>query len=157
MKKFYLLLIGLILCLGSSSLIAQNRTYTEAMDSLLIHLDKSQQTSPILYDRVFSFSDLDTAVKDTISSEYFIQSWSELYRADNYPDFLSPDELKSAAKSSAKLNRVEFGLLNLKYNNLNFGDQNNPNIDISDGFFRNVPGKNPFIEKSLTMVAPLYS
>lgn len=109
------------------------------MDSLLVYLDKSQMVTPILNDWVFSFTDLDRAVKDTVSSDYFVQSWSELYRAHNNAPFLNPDQLKNMSKQSAKVNTIEIGVLNLKYDNLNFGDQNNPNINISDGYFRNVP------------------
>lgn len=53
MKK----LIITFVCVGGI-LNAQERTYTEKMDSLMQYVDKSKMTTPILYDRVFSFTNI---------------------------------------------------------------------------------------------------
>lgn len=95
--------LKILLFFLSITLYAQEKTYTEKMDSLMQYVDKSQMTTPILYDRVFSFSDLNSAQPASISYDYFLQSWSELYRASYQPTFISPEALREEAKNSAKI------------------------------------------------------
>lgn len=49
----------LLFCLLSLSVKAQDKTYTQTIDSLFINLNKSGVTTGILYDRVFPFAGLD--------------------------------------------------------------------------------------------------
>ncbi|WP_018675504.1 lipase family alpha/beta hydrolase [Riemerella columbina] len=148
--KFSALFLSIIL-------FAQEKTYTQKMDSLMMYVDKNQMTTPILYDRVFSFSDLNTSVPSSISYDYFLQSWSEMYRASYQPNFVSPDHLQEYAINSLQNNQVQIGVINLKYNYIDFGTDEDPNLVFEEGYFRNVPGKNPFKEAQICLVSPLVS
>ena len=59
---------------------AQDKTYTETTDSILVSVDKKQMKTNILYNRVFPFANLKQK-KDTTDFEYFRQAYSELYHA----------------------------------------------------------------------------
>lgn len=141
----------------SIMLYAQEKTYTQKMDSLMMYVDKSQMTTPILYDRVFSFSNLNASVPSSISYDYFLQSWSDMYRASYQPNFISPEHLQEYARRSLQDNQVQIGVINLKYNYIDFGTDEDPNLVFEDGYFRNVPGKNPFKEAQISLVSPLVS
>lgn len=150
--KTTLKFLALLLCIN---LFAQEKNYTQKMDSLMMYVDMSQMTTPILYDRIFSFSDLSTSLPSNISYDYFLQSWSELYRASFSPNFISPENLSDSAKSSLQNNQIQIGVINLKYNYIDFGTDDSPNLVFEDGYFRNVAGKNPFREAQISMVSPL--
>ena len=65
MKK----LITLFLIFLSTIAFSQDKTYTMAMDSFLSQVDKAPLTTNILYDRIFSFGDLDTNTSPPVSNE----------------------------------------------------------------------------------------
>ncbi|MDY6026235.1 hypothetical protein [Bergeyella zoohelcum] len=155
MRTFLIKTAVVVLCISGGLLQSQERTYTQKMDSLMQYVDKSQMTTPILYDRVFSFTNLDKKTPNNVDYNYFIQAWSELHRASNNPNFISADELKVLAKESQKNNRIQLGVIHLKYNYIDYGTPQSPNLVFENGFFRNVAGKNPFREKEITMVVPL--
>ena len=82
MNKIMSLIAFLLLFIFSISAKAQEKTYTETIDSVLISVDKKQMKTNILYlyDRVFPFANM-KQTKDTTDFEYFRQAYSELYRA----------------------------------------------------------------------------
>lgn len=153
MKKISTLLALLLMTLAFS----QEKTYTIAMDSLLSHVDKSTMTTGILYDRIFPISDLQTNTSPTISYDYFMQSWNELYTASISPAFLSADALQEKVNLNKQVNKVIVGVINLKMNYLDYGTASDPKLTFSNGYFWNVPGKNPFLEKNISIVQPLSS
>lgn len=153
MKKISTLLALLLMTLAFS----QEKTYTIAMDSLLSHVDKSTMTTGILYDRIFPISDLQTNTSPTISYDYFMQSWNELYTASISPAFLSADTLQEKVNLNKQVNKVIVGVINLKMNYLDYGTASDPKLTFSNGYFWNVPGKNPFLEKNISIVQPLSS
>lgn len=57
--KTSLIKIVLVLLGVCNLLTAQEKNYTKKMDSLMQFVDKNQMTTNILYDRVFSFTDID--------------------------------------------------------------------------------------------------
>lgn len=85
MKKYILFII---VSFAFFSLKAQlNQTYTEMFDSVFVHIDRSEATTGILYDRVVPFADFPrfnsmlSSTVDTINADIFLQCYSELYRA----------------------------------------------------------------------------
>jgi len=58
--------------------------YTAVVDSLFQHMDKSRITTGILYDRAFPLAkvnEFNSSVSDTSVNKYFMQAYSEMYRA----------------------------------------------------------------------------
>lgn len=87
MKNLYLIAL---LCLFAipPKLYAQDDLYRHMTDSLFQHLDKSEITTGVLYDRVFPLSRLNQfnlASPDTSNYQHFIQAYSEFYRAAYAP------------------------------------------------------------------------
>ena len=80
MNKITFPIAFLLLFIFSISAKAQNKTYTETIDSILVSVDKKQMKTNILYNRVFPFANM-KQTKDTTDFEYFRQAYSELYRA----------------------------------------------------------------------------
>jgi hypothetical protein len=95
MKKiFFILIITVYTC----SLHAQQiQTYTEMFDSLLIHISRTDASTGVLYDRVVPFANItDFTVYptlDTSQKQYFIQSYSELYRAAFFLKLILPQKI----------------------------------------------------------------
>ena len=129
MRTFLIKTAVVVLCISGGLLQSQERTYTQKMDSLMQYVDKSQMTTPILYDRVFSFTKLDKKIPNNVDYNYFIQAWSELHRASNNPNFISADELKAMAKESQKNNRIQLGVIHLKYNYIDYGTPQSPKYE----------------------------
>lgn len=86
--KTSLIKIALVLLGVCNSLAAQEKNYTQKMDSLMQFVDKSQMTTDILYNRVFSFTDIDKTTPQNADYEYFVQLWSEMHRASHSPNFI---------------------------------------------------------------------
>ena len=101
MKKFLFIIITV-----STSFVYAQQTYTEAFDSVFMHISRADANTGILYERVFPFAELMrfnstiTSV-DTSNLEHFIQSYNELYIAAFLPSTLpfSTDSLKTIIKS----------------------------------------------------------
>lgn len=151
--------------------------YTAEMDNILTHVDKSPVTTGILYDRVMSFADLDLLKEDgyitTSKYQHFMQSWSELYRASYNPSGLNLEQLKSISQNTVttmnmgtmaigipnppviQVNTVYIGIINTKMNYIDFGTPSQSSLDYSNGYLYNKPGINPFLEKQVTVIAPL--
>lgn len=151
--------------------------YTENIDNILSNLDKSPVTTGILYDRVMSFADLDLLREDgyitTSNYQHFLQSWSELYRASYNPTGLNLEQLKANSQNTAatmsmgtmaigipnppaaQSNTVYIGIINTKMNYIDFGTPSQPSLDYSNGYLYSKPGINPFLEKQVTVIAPL--
>lgn len=155
--------------------------YTENMDNILTNVDKSPITTGILYDRILSFADLDLLKEDgvitTSNSQHFMQSWSELYRSSYNPTSLSLEQLKANLQNTStststtmtmgamaigipsnpvnQSNTVYLGIINTKMNYIDFGTPSQPSLDYNNGYLYNKPGINPFLEKQVTVIAPL--
>lgn len=151
--------------------------YTANMDNILTNVDKSPITTGILYDRVMSFADLDLLKEDglvtTSNYQHFMQSWSELYRASYNPTSLNLESLKADSQIDTPVlamgamaigipnspviqsNTVYLGIINTKMNYIDFGTPSQPSLDYNNGYLYNKPGINPFLEKQVTVIAPL--
>lgn len=136
-------------------LFSQEKTYSTAMDSLLFHVDKSALTTNILYDRTFSICDLNTSTAPPVSYNYFMQAWNELHTSSFSPNFQSADSLQEQVRIKERNNKIIVGVINLKINYLDYGTASDPKLTFSNGYFWNVPDKNPFLEKSITLIKPL--
>ncbi len=162
MKKITLWVIVL---LTSVQLQAQltNGGFTTEIDERLKNLNKTPITSNILIDRVFSMAEIQTfnqgVSRDTSNVSHFKQAWSELYRASYAKNFASIETFKQQLKSKKYAgNVVPIGIINTEFHQCNFGTtlQNaTVNYNPTSGLFSNIAGKNPFIKKQTTIIAPL--
>ena len=75
MNKILLIIISTLLCTFNT----KAQTHIAIQDSTLSHLNKSKITSGALYDRVYSWANLDTYNNDTIYYNFVKQAWHELY------------------------------------------------------------------------------
>ncbi len=159
MKIFLLyLLFGFLL---SFSLKAQDKTYTQTIDSLFINLNKTEITTGILYDRVYPFAALEKfnlGASDTASNRYFTQAYLELFTAAyNNSGMTNPDALEGFKKTQIYDGIVPIGLLNYNYNLMDTLAQNNNLISVSGLTLYDVAGRSqsPYLLKNTTVAAIL--
>lgn len=165
MKKSILSVLWLICCFSSLSFYGQttftglDKDYTQNMDILLTNVSKTPITTGILYDRIMSFSDLDWLKENgavtNSNYQHFIQSWSELYRSAYNPNFSSLETLKANINANTNPNLVDLGVINTKMNYIDYGTPTTPSLTTANGLLYNVTGINPFLEKQITVIAPL--
>lgn len=133
--------------------------YTQNIDAALTYVNKTPIATGILYDRVMSFADLDILKEDgnitTSNYQHFIQSWGELYRASYNPTFVDIENLKANIKANTSDNIVDIGIINTKMNYIDYGLPTKPSLTFTNNYFYNVAGINPFLEKQVTVIAPL--
>lgn len=165
MKRSILTTLWLICCFVSLPIYSQvtytglDKDYTQRMDELLINVNKTPIATGILYDRIMSFSNLDWLKQNgavtNSNYQHFIQSWSELYRSAYTPIFSSLETLKSNINTNTNQNLVDIGIINTKMNYIDYGTSTTPSLTTSNGLLNNVNGINPFLEKQVTVIAPL--
>lgn len=118
MKTNLLLILSFILISLSSK--AQEKTYTETVDSIYHNLNKAEITTSILYDRVFPFANIDYfnyINPDTSNYEYFKQAYFELYTASyNNMAMFHPDAFEKFAQLQTLNNVTPIALLNYNFN-----------------------------------------
>lgn len=99
---------------------AQQKNYTETIDSLFANISKTEITTGILYDRVFPVSGLhvfNSGVSDTSAAQHFKQAWHELFSAAyNNSGMLKPDTLYNRIGQKVNNGLVPIGLINYKFN-----------------------------------------
>ncbi len=165
MKNFITKLLFIAICAFTTNALSQTtvtgfkKTYTQTIDSLLLNINKQPITTGILYDRVATFAglnDLKVNGKITTSSyDNYIQSWSELYRSAYNPTFMNLSILKTAISNNSNPNLVDIGVINTKMNYINYGTPTQQTMNFINGRFVNIAGVNPFLEKQITIIAPL--
>ncbi|WP_445716852.1 esterase/lipase family protein [Flavobacterium sp.] len=165
MKKLIIPMLWLICCFNILPLYSQvtytglDKDYTQRMDEILINVNKTPITTGILYDRIMSFSNLDWLKQNgavtNSNYQHFIQSWSELYRSSYNPTFSSLETLKSNINANTNQTLVDIGIINTKMNYIDYGTATTPSLTTSNGLLFNVNGINPFLEKQVTVIAPL--
>jgi hypothetical protein len=159
MKKLTLLITVLVAILTQAS--AQQKNYTETMDSLFSNISKIGITTGILYDRIFPSAALhvfNSGVIDTSSNEHFRQAWLELYRAAYInTSMLNPDSLSNRARQKLNTGIVPLGLLNYKFNYIDTMALENNSLYYVGHLFYDVTNRtqSPFIERNVTVIAPL--
>lgn len=144
---------------GQTTYTGLKKDYTQSMDSLLTYVNKAPITTGILYDRVMAFSSLNMLKENGVITksnyQHFIQSWSELYRSTYSPTFLSLENLKTNINANTNPNLVDIGIINTKMNYIDYGTPTSPSLTTTGGYLYNVAGINPFLEKQITVIAPL--
>jgi len=144
---------------GQTTYTGLKKDYTQSMDSLLTYVNKTPITTGILYDRVMAFSSLNMLKENGIITksnyQHFIQSWSELNRSAYSPTFLDVENLKTSIQNNANTSVVDIGIINTKMNYIDYGTPTIPSLNFTNGYFSNVAGINPFLEKQITVIAPL--
>lgn len=144
---------------GQATFTGLDKDYTQNMDILLTNVSKTPITTGILYDRIMSFSNLDWLKQNgavtNSNYQHFIQSWSELYRSAYNPTFSSLETLKTNINANTNPNLVDLGVINTKMNYIDYGTPTTPSLTTANGLLYNVYGINPFLEKQITVIAPL--
>jgi hypothetical protein len=104
---------------------------------------------------VVSFAQLDIfhLKKDSLYSNgsHFFQAWSELYRSSYNPRQKSIEDFRIIKNS--KSNIIDIGIINASFNQLDFGDEESPNIKIADGQFSIVEGRNAIAENVVSLAS----
>jgi Putative serine esterase (DUF676) len=165
MKKYFISQLFCIVCLFSIQTRAQvtnsglSKNHVQAMDSLLLYVNKQPINTGILYDRVMSFSNLDFLKDNGVTTksnyEHFLQSWSEIYRAAYSPSFMNVESLKTVVNNTTNSNIVDIGIINTKINYIDYGSTAYPTLNFSNGYLQNIGTLSPFIEKQITIIAAL--
>jgi hypothetical protein len=111
MKKINTLLFVLL------ALQINGQTYTEEIDAVYEHLDKSDVSSNILIDRVFPIANIQEFNQgtriDTSSYMHFKQAWLEFYTASYLKNFNSLDALKLKISNETYTdNIIPIGIIN---------------------------------------------
>jgi len=144
---------------GQTTYTGLKKDYTQSMDSLLTYVNKTPITTGILYDRVMAFSSLNMLKENGIITksnyQHFIQSWNELNLLFLSQIFLEVENLKTRIEKNANTSVVDIGIINTKMNYIDYGTPTIPSLNFTNGYFSNVAGINPFLEKQITVIAPL--
>ena len=153
-----------VVMLSALQLQAQgnNDRYTTEVDKKLENIDKTAISSNILLDRVLSISSIlnfnQGTRQDTTSYQHFKQVWYELNRASYIKNFASLEKFEEELryKKYAK-NTIPIGIINTEFHYGDAGTATNPNIQFnrSAQTFSAIPGKNLFVKKQTTIIAPL--
>jgi len=165
MKNIILKSLLLAFCVFSITAQSQvtytglDKDYTQNMDYLLTNVNKTPISSGILYDRIMSFSALnwlkENGVVTNSNYQHFIQSWSELHRSAYNPTFVTLETLKTNINANTTSSLVDLGVINTKMHYIDYGTPSTPSLTTANGLLYNVAGINPFIEKQITVIAPL--
>lgn len=162
-----IILKSLLLAICAFSIIAQSQVtytgldkdYTQNMDYLLTNVNKTPITSGILYDRIMSFSALNWLKENgnitNSNYQHYLQSWSELRRSAYNPTFATLETLKTNINANTNPNLVDLGVINTKMHYIDYGTPTRPSLTTTNGLLYNVAGINPFLEKQITVIAPL--
>lgn len=164
MKKITLCILLMILSLKIQAQLT-NGNFTDEVDYRLQNINKTPISSNILIDRVFPVAAIQVFNQggriDTSSYSHFKQAWSELYRASYTKNFISLEQLKSQIKiKNYQENVIPLGIINTEFHQGNYGTTaQNANVDFnpSTGLFANKSGRNPFLKKQTSIIAPLIS
>ncbi|MFC5285336.1 T9SS type A sorting domain-containing protein [Pedobacter alpinus] len=139
-----------------------NLSYTETVDSLFQHLDKTGASTGILYDRVLpiaSLQDFNFSNSDTSSHWHFIQSYSEIIRATYNPSntWLTVNDLKDLATSAKIESKIAIGLGNYQFNVIDSNAISNGLIQMIDSMYYDVPGRSnhPYLSIHSFIASPL--
>jgi len=110
-----------------------DKTYTQAIDSLLTYVSKDSITTGILYDRAFSFNDYIDR-KDTIHTgrTEFIETWNVLHTASYTPGFDGAETVKQNLVSVTG-SLIFIGVINAKVNYIEYATDSVPNLELIDG------------------------
>jgi hypothetical protein len=146
--------------LFANNSFAQVSGYTAWADSLFQHLDKSQISTGVFYDRIYNLAqlqDYDSAT-DTTDGYALRQAYFEIYNASyNQTNWLKPEHYAYLAEVENFHNIVPIGVLNIQFNLFDTLAVRNNLITEQSGLFYDVPGRpsSPYLLRSLQMAAPL--
>jgi len=157
MKKV-IFLFTVFCCLCRLSAIAQS--YTQSVDSLFIHLNKSVITTGILYDRALPFASVNLVNKyqpDTTNHGYFIEAYNEMYNsAYSHTGWIVLDTLVRRVSSVNTM--IPVGLSFYNYNAIDTNAMQNNLIQMhSDSLYYDTPGRtvSPYNTLNTFVAAPL--
>ncbi len=153
MRKILFIVWGLCYALTHT----QAQTYTAIQDSLYQYLDKSRIESGVLYDRVFSWSQLrDYKETDTLKHSFIRQSWHELYLSDyNNKNQLSIEDVEDRTwRNQQAGNTISLGYINMtiQYIDSQAFDNGALVFDLNDSLPRDGDlDLNPYISKNILL------
>ena len=129
------------------------------LDSMLANIDKTVLTNNILYDRAYSWSNLDV-FNDSINvsnTKHFEQALTELYKASNQEKFQTYKSLKNLYTHRTVYHKVDLGIINASFHQLNYNqDEQKSALKITNNIFEKINNdKAPFIQKEVLIISPL--
>ena len=151
---FYLLLAPL-------TIVAQ--TYTETMNSIFEHVDKSRITTGLLSDYGAHLIDVESFNGIPSDSNYVdIDSWKKLYyglyssKINSNANLISPDDVLTTIDNAQPVNNaIPVEMMQFEYNKLNEDAANLGLLQVVDNQIYEVPGAaSPYFTKELFAVAP---
>jgi hypothetical protein len=141
-------------------ILAQNAEEV-SIDSMLVDIDKTHFTSGVLYDRVYSWSQLAT-FNDSINisnKKYFEQALYELFMASKEEKFISHKTLRTYYTPDSLQHVVDIGVINAIFHTVNYVPENEDEgalqIGSNDTFEKIDNGKPEFKLNHVFMVSPL--
>lgn len=161
MKQLYKVLLGLLLLgsLARHSYAQTEPTFTQEVDHLFQHLNKSHINTGLLYDRVFPFARLDLFgqfAPDTANADLFIQAYSEL-RHSSYAvsSLLTTDNLRYKIRQSVDAGIIPIGLITYKFNQIDTLALEDGLLYLSDSLYYDASprSRSPYWEKRTNMAA----
>lgn len=134
----------------SISVFAQDKSYD---------LLKDKTETKILYDRVFGISNATGQRKSEITSNYFLQVYHEIQRADYLERLPKLEKLREAANSGFVQNQVPLSILITDFEKINPAAIENGNLFLNGNQqFQAHPEANHIFDKySVNLIAPLLS
>ncbi|NNT71866.1 T9SS type A sorting domain-containing protein [Flavobacterium sp. IMCC34852] len=117
--------------------------------------DKTE--TKILYDRVFSLSNATESKKNGINTNYFLQAYHEIQRADFLQRLPKLEKLREAANLGFAKNQVPLGVLIADFEKINPTAIENGDVFLTaNNLFESKPNaQNVFQKHTLNLIAPL--
>ncbi len=145
-----------------NSLAPEESPWSHLVDSLTAGVSKSAVTSGILYDRALPLAMLhafNSQQADTTGSGHLRQAFLELYMASYTRTAfrLTPTQFRQRAASTIARDTVPLGILDYQFQYFDPAAVSSGLLTLSNGLLYDVasPSRSPFLQRSLTLIAPL--
>ncbi|AMM50327.1 hypothetical protein TH61_02840 [Rufibacter sp. DG15C] len=131
------------------------------IDSLIQHLDKSSINTGILYDRIFPFANVhkfNLVQPDTSNYSYFIQAYSEIFRAAyDTTNLKTVSEIRDLSTDAKIQKKVALGLAAFKFNVIDTSAIDLGLIQLTNGLYYDVPNRprHPYLTRTTFIASPL--
>lgn len=140
----------LLFCFYSLSLFAQDKSYD---------LLKDKTETKILYDRVFGISNAGELRKSGITTNYFLQVYHEMQRADFLQRMPKLEKIREAANLGFAQNQVPLSILITDFEKIKASSSENGDVFLNGNqqFELKPAAQNVFEKHAVNLMAPLLS
>nr|WP_294776476.1 T9SS type A sorting domain-containing protein [uncultured Flavobacterium sp.] len=138
----------LLFCLFAVPTFAQDKSYD---------LLRDKTETKILYDRVFAISKATESREGGINTNYFLQAYHEIQRADFLQRFPKLEKLRQEANLGFAKNQVPLGIMITEFETINASALENGDLFLNaNNQFESKPNaQNVFQKHTLNLIAPL--